>query len=74
MESNITPEEKVELFDALFNCDRMRVLGYAREGPTGNEGEIQHIGVDFWVKHPPVDTSDNAKATFLGFLRGIKNI
>jgi hypothetical protein len=59
MSKELTTEEKAARWDALMGCERISVLGYARGGPKGQDGNIQHLGVDMWVKHPtPHDEED----------------
>ena len=37
----------------LLDCQRIRLLGYARGGPEGGEGPIRHIGFEFTTDSPP---------------------
>lgn len=47
MSTELTTEEKAELFDALLNQERIRVLGCAGLGKE----KYQHIGIEMWTKH-----------------------
>ena len=51
MSKELTVEQKAARYDALMNCDRIRILGYARGGPEGKDGHIQHLGMELWAKH-----------------------
>jgi hypothetical protein len=39
-----------------MDCDRIRVLGYARGGIDGKQGPINHIGLEFWAKFEPAES------------------
>lgn len=41
-----------ERWRALVDCTRVRVIGYARGGPQGGDGDIQHIGFEFTTDYP----------------------
>lgn len=47
----------------LIECARVRVIGYARGGPRGNEGAIRHIGFEFTTdcEGMPGETSEGVK-------------
>ena len=46
-DTGLTDKQKVKAFNRLFNCDRVRVLGYA----GGSDGkEIHHIGLELWTE------------------------
>lgn len=51
--SQLTVEQKAALWDALTNCNRIRILGWARSGPDGKTGPINHIGFEFTAKFNP---------------------
>lgn len=59
-ESEIHPLDVMaaERWQALFNCSRVRVLGYARGGPQGRDGEIRHIGFEFTSDQEPYCASE----------------
>jgi hypothetical protein len=69
-----TDEEKVAMFDALMSCERIRVVGMARGGAKGLDGEINHIGMEFWDKYKMTkeqfDKYDT-RAPFLEFIEGL---
>ena len=46
-DTGLTDQQKVKAFDTLFDCDRVRVLGYA----GGIDGKaIHHIGLELWTE------------------------
>jgi len=72
--NSISLEEKGRLFDALFSCDRMRIMGYARGGDRGVEGKISHVGIEIWKKYPMTDEQFklyDEREVFLEFIGGL---
>lgn len=55
LEENEALKVKADLFDSLMECQRIRVLGFARRDKEGTEGPIEHIGVEFWRSFSEVD-------------------
>lgn len=58
---------KAKLLDTLLNCQRIRVLGTAREGEKGKEGKIRHIGLELWTEYPENDDS-KSREILMNFL------
>lgn len=70
---DLTIEEKAQLFDNIMNCERIRVLGTARDGIVVGEGNITHIGIELWTKYPLTDeTRPEADRHRKVFLENIK--
>ena len=65
--SEMTPARKAELFDALFNMDRIRFIGSANIGECGH----QHLGLELWDKFPAEDVSQQGKVSLLRMLEAI---
>jgi hypothetical protein len=55
--AQMSDAEKAKAFDKLFACERVRILGYARGGPEGNDGHIQHLGMEIWEKYPDYENT-----------------
>lgn len=65
-----------ELFDALVNCARIRVMGSAGLGELGElkaEDNYVHIGVELWTKHNAT-TTDYSRAAFISFAQAARAI
>lgn len=75
--ANLTIEEKAALFDNIINCERIRILGTAREGKDCLEGNIHHIGIELWTTYP-ADREEikhefiKSKAKFVECIRELK--
>lgn len=52
-DSATSPSNDAARWRALFECSRIRVLGYARGGPHGRDGSIRHIGFEFTTDQAP---------------------
>ena len=66
---NLPVERKAELFDAMMNQERIRVIGWAQ---LGNKN-YQHIGMEWWTTHLDVDpalqkTVDQNKQVLVKYL------
>jgi hypothetical protein len=78
--SELTIEEKASLLDALFSCERIRVLGYAKGGEKGHDGPIRHMGLEFWESYS-ISDADKAKygtvfdnrAKFMEFITDLRD-
>lgn len=49
-------------WQALLNCSRIRVLGYARGGPEGKDGPIRHIGFEWTNGQKPYNDDEIKEA------------
>ena len=63
----MTYEDKANLLDKLFACERIRVLGFACRDGQGHDGPIQHIGMEIWERYPGFENTTQ-KDTLLDFL------
>jgi hypothetical protein len=54
----MTTEQKAALWDALWSCQRIRMIGAARLG----ELEFQHIGMEFWSRYPSDKHIDDTRS------------
>ena len=72
MSKELTMEQKAARWDALMGCERIRILGWARGGPQGKDGNIQHMGIDMWTKHPELPKPEDL-TTFHEFIEGMMN-
>ncbi len=50
---------KTNLLSTLLDCERIRVLGYAREHDQGRTGKILHIGLELWTKFTDINDSND---------------
>jgi hypothetical protein len=48
---------KADQLDTILNCERIRIIGTAREHDQGRTGSIRHVGMELWSTHPDVDDS-----------------
>lgn len=64
-------QEKAAMFDVLLGCERIRVLGCARDGEDGLKGKIRHIGLELWTEFPEIDDS-TSRQTLMDFLKQVE--
>lgn len=76
-----TPAENSDAVDAarfraLMGCGYVRVVGYARGGPEGSDGDIRHIGFEFTTGDLKSDLvtriSGESRKTLLEFVDAIR--
>jgi hypothetical protein len=75
--SQLSIEDKADLWDRLMSCERIRVLGYARGGADGKQGPINHIGLELWATFAPAKSVELntgiGRDLLTEFARGVEN-